>query len=69
MKQKAPQKRGLHGLRLEGLMDSERKMILKLTVLNLCDLLNDDQIEELIALGEHLLDAEHSQAQAKTHCL
>lgn len=50
-------------------MDSERKMILKLTVLNLCDLLNDDQIEELIALGEHLLDAEHSQSQAKTHYL
>ena len=50
-------------------MDSERKTILKLTVLKLCDLLNDDQIEELIALGEHLLDAEHSQAQAKTHCL
>ena len=69
MKQKAPQKRGLYGLRLEGLMDSERKTILKLTVLNLCDLLNGDQIEELIALGEHLLDAEHSQAQAKTHCL
>ena len=68
MKQKAPQKRGLRPEK-EGLMDSERKTILKLTVLNLCDLLNDDQIEELIALGEHLLDAEHSQAQAKTHCL
>ena len=50
-------------------MDSERKTILKLTVLNLCDLLNDDQIEKLIALGEHLLDAEHSRAQAKIHCL
>lgn len=41
-------------------MDSERKTILKLTVLNLCDLLNNDQIEELIALGEHLLDAAHN---------
>lgn len=45
-------------------MENERKTVLKLTVLNLCNMLSNEQIEELIAWGENLLDAPHIPAQA-----
>lgn len=35
---------------------SERTDILKLALLNLCDLLTEEQIEELIRAGEDMLD-------------
>ena len=50
-------------------MEDERKIILKLTVLNLCDMLNVEHIEKLIDWGEHLLDAVHNPEQAKIHFL
>ena len=36
-------------------MTEDRLVVLKLTLLNLCDLLNDDRIEKVIEYAEDLL--------------
>lgn len=69
MTQKAPLKRGLTGLKMEGLMEQKRKTVLKLTLLDLCDILTNDQIESIIALAEDLSDAPHTYKLGEVHSL
>lgn len=48
-------------------MDNDRKTVLKLTILSLCDELSNEQIEAVIAWAEDLLDAPHICTQAEAH--
>lgn len=45
----------------------DRKTVLKLTLLDLCDRLSNEQIEDVITWGEDLLDAPRICAQAEAH--
>ena len=50
-------------------MEENRKTALKLTLLDLCDILTNDQIESIIALAEDLSDAPHTCKLGEAHSL
>lgn len=50
-------------------MEGNRKTVLKLTLLDLCDILSNDQIESIIDFAEDLLDAPHTYKLIEAHYL
>ena len=50
-------------------MEDDRKTVLKITLLNLCDMLSNDQIEGIIDAAEDLLSVQHIYKQVEVHSL